>query len=168
MVKLTNMTMCQRMSKINVILEEISKYDRCFYSNNQDRKEKKNRHITSRFYTDGQELFFICARCRDSWSARKGSLQDKNCNGHTLNSQLETFREFILKGKPIKIYSDYWGYSYESLKKIHNKAKELNICENANFRLYDYSISKERLYNNKKEDGIPPTNKLVGILPKVI
>ncbi len=60
---------------------------------------------------------------------------------------------YIINGKKIRIYSDYWGYSFESLKSIHTRAKELGVCENANFRLYDYSQKKEILYNEMNDNG---------------
>ncbi len=127
-MKITNQTKT-RIFAINKLIELIGSLDRKFYSKSQDGYAHDGNEEFSYFWITNQEtLWFYDSKQGTSFSAnRKEELQKNNYNGHTLNYQLELFRYFIKDGKPINIYSKYWGYNEESLKEIHKFADELGI-----------------------------------------
>ena len=63
--------------------------------------------------------------------------------------QIQAFTDFIFDGKTRNLFSDYWGYDFDSMKIIHRKAKEVGFCSNANFRLYDYDQMKDIIFEEE-------------------
>lgn len=140
-----------RIGAINTLIKEIGSHDRYFYAQDQDHKNPDTIKKFSKFFIKEEQLWFLCSRCGQSWKATEGSLQNKNCNGHTLNAQLESFREFIKTGRPTVLFTRYWGYKYESLIKIHNLSTELGICLSNKFTIIDYETDKEKTYNGETQ-----------------
>lgn len=147
-----------RIGAINTLIRQIGSLDRRFYASDQDHETRENNASFSKFFILDGELWFTCSRCKDTWVAKKGTMM-KNCNGCTLNTQLEYFRQFIIDGNPIQIFATYWGYRFESLVIVHELAKDLGICKDSRFVFHDYETNKDRYYPEKEIEGITISHK---------
>lgn len=134
-----------RIGAINTLLKEIGVRDRRFYSSTQDRETNEGQTF-SQFYTKEGELYFFSARDKlPEIKCRKG-FSDKVSNGGTLQGQLEQFREFILTGKHIRLFSQHWGYKFESLVVLHETGVYLGILKDSDFYWVNYAPDGKNRY----------------------
>jgi len=110
-----NKKQLERMEKVNLLMLEISKHGRNFFTSQSFVPLK----TTVRFKYQNTIVFageeFKRVGC---WYG----------HGHTLSQLLNNFKQFILTGKKIiNLNAEYWGYGQEEIKHLEKHAKSLGI-----------------------------------------
>lgn len=146
----------KRVEICNDVIKEISKHSRNFLLN----KEKGN---IARFFLTDNKVFYEDEWKKVSKEIKKGEDWGKLYkwvnHGGTISGMIDYFANFIYDGKKIEIFSRYWGYDFDSLKKIHKKAKNLGLCKTSNFVLYDSDKGEDIIYYKQKSKKVNKTKK---------
>ncbi len=141
----------KRVNICNKVIKEISKHSRKFFLN------QGGKGNIARFYLTDNKVFYEDEWKKASKEIKKGAdwgeLYKWVNHGGTISEMINYFANFIYDGKKIEIFSRYWGYDFDSLKKIHQKAKNLGLCENSNFVLHDYDKEKDIIFCENKIKG---------------
>lgn len=130
------------MEAVNTLIIEISKGDRHFFLN------KDGNGMIANFSLENGKLFY-----QDEWKGKKIQIKEDTqseklvqwiSHGSTLRSQIIEFAKYIFTGEHSKMLSRYWGESFESQIKIHQKAREVGYYEQAGFVIHDYTNNVDR------------------------
>jgi hypothetical protein len=134
--------MINRINAINLLIKTISEGDRHFFLN------KDRNGMVANFSLEKGKLFY-----QDEWKGKiieiKENTQSEKLvqwvsHGSALRSQIIEFARYIFTGEHGKLLSRYWGESFESQIKIHQKAREVGYYEQAGFVIHDYTANMDR------------------------
>lgn len=119
----------------NEILEEISKHDHKFFVKDG---------VHAKFFVSDGKLGYYDEKLNKAISMHPKIPEENLCShGGNLWGLIRVMAKFINTGETQCLFSRYWGYRYESLCKIHDKAYELCFTDTLDFHYHDYRLGAD-------------------------